>query len=385
MGLFDIFAHRPQSYHWSESQGRMVKCANTPCRLHGRSDVVCASQEEAEAAHQRMVEARERAAEQEERRREEARKPSNPWDRVSDDLLEGLHIDPDVHKARSMYSRLFTQGVTAWKPIRICGRHYMPSTNGLAGYCRICHGSGKAPDVTDRKGNPIPCRFCFGSGYSTVWSGPAHTVVTSAEPMNDEERRFQSFVREHHKEFDRLVHRLSLSGSYLSDPALDQSYGAWRDRDLGPMMASDPGQALNLMRSLSDKYDNDEKEWQELVASDHGSGDGAPAITRPVTVKYRPDVTTACRGRIVSAHDYTSKSGRKMTAYVLYFDKPYEFELHSDDDRPWAAIVYAPTIPLLGVGDTAGLTGRIDRVESDPKGMPMEVMIPTTEGLSRKP
>ena len=383
MGLFDIFTYRPQSYHWSESQGRMVKCASTPCRLHGQSDVMCASQEEAEAAHRRMIEAREKAAaeEAERRKREEARKHEHPWDRVSDDLLAQLHIDPDIHKARSMYSKLFTQGVTALTPFRICGRHYMPSTNGIAGYCRLCHGTGKSPDTVDRKGNPIDCTFCYGSGYSTVWSDPPHEAVTAGRPMNEEERKFQDFAREHHKEFDRLVNRLALSGSYLSDPALDQSYGAWHDRDLGPMMASDPDQALNLMRSLSDRYDKDEKDWQELVASDQRHNDGVPDTIKPLTVKYRLECTTFCKGRLLSAHEYTSKNGNNMAAYVIYVEKPDQFELEPDVDKPWAALVYTPTIPLLGKGDKVCLRGRIDRVEAGDKGMPLEVMILTTEQL----
>lgn len=366
MGLFDVFAHKPKSYHWSESQGRMVECANTPCRLHS-SDVVCSNLDEAEAAHRNIVEAAERRA------REEAARTNEHGYNV--EWLKTL--DPDPKRADRMASNWMNQKIIVWTPMRICGRHYMISTNGLAGACRRCHGSGVDPERKLKSGKATECIYCSGKGYSTMYGGPAHEAVTSMEPMNDEERRFQDFVRSHGKEFDRYVRMAGVSGSYMSDPALDQTYGKWRGNDLGKMMAYKPDEALNLMRSLYDKYNDAEREWKSMVAEEAVPDYGSMNMDGPVKAKYPVGGEPTCFGRIVETHDYKDrKTGRDMTAYVIYSDGRYD-NAPGDGDDPdhWVAVVFDNAGHI--VGDDVKVTGRVTGLDVDGKGMVRETMIPT--------
>lgn len=369
MGFFDIFAHRPQSYHWSASQGRMVKCASTPCRLHDGSDVICSSLEEAETAHAEQVKALERKAREEQER-----------NRVNEDgfRLEWLKtLDPDPDKAARMARNWRSERIIVWIPMRICGRHYMIATNGLAGVCRRCRGTGIDPERKLKSGKPTECMYCSGKGYSTMYGGKAHEAVTDVEPMDDEERSFQRFVRDHGKEFDRFVARAGRAGSYLSDPAVDQTYGPWRSRDMAPMMARQPDEALNLMRSLSDRYDMAEREWEKMKEEDASGGGGLPVMDRPVTAKYPVGGLPTCTGTIIESHDYKDRrTGADMSAYVIYSDGKSDLAYaNQGDDSPWVVTVFDHR--GYGIGDRVTVTGRITGLDVDDKGMVRERMVPT--------
>lgn len=347
--MFGFFKPRPpQSYHWSVSLGKMVACANTPCKLHP-SDVICATQQEAEESHRRMVKAREESA--------AARNDDDNILGMTDEEYANVLKNDKTHR---------DDHVISYKTMFIGNQRYALTSNGIGAKCPWCNGTGF---ITGKDGDKGRCSACLGMKYSAIYSGKPSDMVLQ-QPVNDnEDRRFHDFVKTHPDEFNDFIIHAMRSGSYLGNEPEKEVYHPWYNKNPKEMMANRPQEALHLMSTLSSQYASASKEWDEMVESDKQSFRARTAdddISEMDIKAYNIWVPGAknvmADGTIIDARDFTDKkSNERKTAYTLY------------DGKQHVIVVFFGYPKDCKKGDTQYVQGDVWKVESDSNGRPQHV------------
>lgn len=349
--MFGIFKPKPpQSYHWNASAGKMVPCANTPCKLHP-SDVICATQKEAEDAHARAMAAKEAQAEK-------------MHDTNYTGLNENGNLIVKLDRTPEERANYDNEKVISYNEMLIGHERYVLSTNGIAGQCDVCKGLGYG----EINGRRIPCGKCSETRYTTIKSGNPSDVVLSQDIRDEEDRRMHDFVRTHSSEFNDFILHTMRSGSYLADEAEKQVYHPWYNKNTKEMMANRPQEAITLMKSLSSQYQSAKKDWDDMVAEQKADDEKwfreetiDDKIAKMNLVSYnvwKPGSRNViAHGIIIETKDFTDKKTKqRRTAYTMY-----------DKDRK-TIVVYFGDTDVAKKGDTKAIEGDVWKTESDKNG-----------------
>lgn len=251
--------------------------------------------------------------------------------------------------------------IISYKTMFIGNQRYALTTNGIGAKCPWCNGTGL---ITGKDGDKGRCSACRGMKYSTTYSGKPSDMVLQQQVNDDEDRRFQDFVKTHPSEFDEFIIHAMRSGSYLGSEAEKQVYHPWYNKNPKEMMANRPQEALSLLIDLQAQYEAETSEWEAMVAADKQSFRARTAdddISEMDTTAYNIWVPGAknvmADGTIIDAKDFTDKkSNERKTAYTLY------------DGKQHVIVVFFGYPKDCKKGDTQYVQGDVWKVESDSNG-----------------
>lgn len=246
----------PYSWHYSQSENKMVPCDSTPCRLHGDSDVLGCNEDEATAHYNERIRARQEREAREKEKRIRAHNAAN----TASTANTNVNNDPDSLKDEDYFdTTLFHDNghaaLISCNPMTMGNNRYVPvlhewddvnSAVEFAHECNTCKGEGKV-ERNNNRGRKKKCPDCSGSGFIRHISGsPAEMALL--QPVKDPaDKVFHAFVKAHPDEFnDYMIHSM-FAGCYLADEGEEKVYA--RDYTSNPkwVIAADPDGAYQMM------------------------------------------------------------------------------------------------------------------------------------------
>lgn len=254
-----------QSWHYSASKGIMVRCASTPCRIHGNADVMAHDIIEATSKYMQQASAYQKT--------QQANMQANGGMglQASNAKQQQPSLDPftlrdvDYHR-HPLFKNMANALIISMKPVKMGESEYVLSIDGLssatpvlyfAKLCTDCHGSGMRT-ILDRDGNErmIDCIGCRKVGYARHLScSPADAALI--QPVNSNaDRRWHDYVRAHPDAYNAYMRHVACADCYLADDGEKEFYGSETGRDVRQMCATDPKAAYDRMMSLQTQYDD---------------------------------------------------------------------------------------------------------------------------------
>lgn len=346
-----------QSWHYSKSQGKMVPCASTPCKLHGNRDVMASD------AYTATIEFNKRLQAYQDYKANQA----GGMGMVKEPAIDPNNALPVDYKKVELFKNNSGAKNISLKTMRVGNARYVPCfkawrspkwgtdlTINFSKRCENCYGSGK---VKNKEGKEIICPECSGRKYSPLLSASPADMVLIQDIRNAEDERFHGFVRSHPDEFNEYMRHVIMSRCYLANDGEKEVYAGEFDRDFRADMANDPNNALQHMNELKAKYDA----AMEGKTADIDYNNVSTALLPYGEVKFR-------NVRIIDSHEYTDKKGVKKMVITAIDDRQasnYAYKLFVDYN------------PRLVPGHLTQIDGYImgyDKKSIDDDGRPVVVL-----------